>query len=280
MPNSSPLVSVIMGVYDEPIDLIRRSITSIKDQTYKNIELLICLDNPNHRDAEDFLEHLSSTDKTIKLIKNKENIGLGFSLNKCIDSASGFYIARMDADDISHPQRIAKQVSELMLNDQQSLCFTEVKMVNLEGVEVPRKFPKNPTFKNNFFPDDAFVHATLLTSKELYQKYKYNISHSPEDYEMYFRMIAGKCKFFLINEPLYQYNFNSKQEWRSLAERCARTRKTALIMTGLLMRNYIALRECKGINKSFLKYIVMLTLSSSETLYKASSKLYSLFRKK
>ena len=104
-------VSVIMSVYNAEQTLVN-SIESIINQTYKNLEILIC-DDFSTDDSLKILETYKSQDKRIQIIKNNENIGLTKSLNKLIKKATGKYIARHDADDISMLYRIEKQLSAL-----------------------------------------------------------------------------------------------------------------------------------------------------------------------
>lgn len=278
--NSQPLITVIMATYDEPTNFLKASIDSILQQSHQNLELVICQDNPSNKASQKFLLAEQILDPRLKLIFNDSNLGLGFSLNKCLDVAQGEYVARMDADDFSFPQRLERQLSELQKLPRNTVLFAEVVMCDHEGNIVPREFPKNATFENNFFLDDAFVHASYFTRLETVKKYKYGISHSPEDYEMYIRMIADGCHFSLLNEKLYKYNFNSKITWRSISSRASRTNKTAKIMLPLLVNNRSQLSCCRGYYRSLIKYFVMLALSASPHLYGYSSRLFSLIRNK
>ena len=104
-------VSVIMSVYNSEQTLVN-SIESIINQTYSNLEILIC-DDCSTDDSLKILETYESQDKRIQIIKNKENIGLTKSLNKLINKATGKYIARQDADDVSLEYRIETLISVL-----------------------------------------------------------------------------------------------------------------------------------------------------------------------
>lgn len=278
--NMQPLISVIMATYDEPTYFLKNSIDSILQQSHENIELIICLDNPANTASKIFLLAEQALDTRLIIIFNESNLGLGFSLNRCLDAAQGEYVARMDADDFSFPQRLQRQLETLNVLTHNTLLFTEVVMCDHLGNIVPRTFPINATFKKNFFLDDAFVHASYIARLELVRKYKYCISHSPEDYEMYIRMIAGGCEFALLNEKLYQYNFNSKIAWRSNHSRATRTNRTAKIMLPLLLKNRNQLRHCRGYYRSLIKYSIMLSLSSSPFIYGISSRAFALIRNK
>ena len=97
------LISVIMSVYNETnIDLLL-SINSILNQTYENLEFIIVDDNPDNKRIKEVLDQ--QTDPRIKIIYNKANMGLVFSLNEALKHVNGEFVARMDADDISLQNR-------------------------------------------------------------------------------------------------------------------------------------------------------------------------------
>ena len=98
-------ISVVMSVYNEPVDWIRQSIDSILNQTFRYFEFIIINDNPEGISQKKMLKDFAAKDNRIKIIENEENKGLTKSLNIGISKATGKYIARMDADDISMPDR-------------------------------------------------------------------------------------------------------------------------------------------------------------------------------
>ena len=100
-------VSVLMSVYKTDKQRLERSVTSILTQTYNNFEFII-VDDGADDDCKEYLNSIE--DSRVRIIHNNSNIGLAASLNKGIDEAKGKYIARMDADDYSFPQRIYEQV--------------------------------------------------------------------------------------------------------------------------------------------------------------------------
>lgn len=109
----TPSVSVIMSVYKEPAEWIRQSIDSILNQTFNDFELIIVNDNPTSADNIRILNEYICRDLRISVITNETNLGLTKSLNKALAKAQGELIARIDADDISLPDRFEKQVAYL-----------------------------------------------------------------------------------------------------------------------------------------------------------------------
>ena len=105
--NTKPFVSVVMSVYNGEL-FLKEAIDSILSQTYKKFEFIIIDDGSTDGSLNIINEY---SDERIKILVNPKNEGLIFSLNKGIELALGTYIVRMDADDISLPQRIEEQVS-------------------------------------------------------------------------------------------------------------------------------------------------------------------------
>lgn len=116
-----PTVSVIMAVYNTPAAMLMEAVNSICYQTYTNIEFIIINDSSTKRDTIDELNQIMSRYPYIKQINNEINLGLTKSLNIALKHCTGKYIARMDSDDISHPERIMKQVQ--YLEDHQDVCI-------------------------------------------------------------------------------------------------------------------------------------------------------------
>ena len=105
-------ISIIMGIYNCS-ETLPEAIDSIIAQTYENWELIMCDDastDDTYKIAEEYKNKYS--DKII-LIRNEKNSRLAFSLNHCLKYASGKYVARMDADDVSVPKRFEKQINFL-----------------------------------------------------------------------------------------------------------------------------------------------------------------------
>lgn len=99
-----------MSVYNEPIEWVRIAIDSIVNQSFSDWEFIIINDKPDNSDNASLLSEFAEKDSRISIITNEQNIGLTKSLNKGLKVAKGQYIARMDADDMSLPQRFERQV--------------------------------------------------------------------------------------------------------------------------------------------------------------------------
>ena len=119
---NAPLVSVIMTVYgrDEYLDV---AIDSILNQTHKNIELIV-VDDCSPDDAFEYLKRRASVDSRIKAIQVEKNGGTYCAKNSAISVAEGDYIAFMDSDDWTHPQRIQRQVQSIHNSKLKAICHS------------------------------------------------------------------------------------------------------------------------------------------------------------
>ena len=110
-----PKISVIMGIYN-CASTLPDAIDSILSQTYTDWELILCDDGSVDDTYAVAEEYQIKYPEKIRLIKNESNSGLPKTLNNCLAVAEGTYIARMDGDDISMPDRFEKQIRFLEEN--------------------------------------------------------------------------------------------------------------------------------------------------------------------
>ena len=112
--NNNPVVSVLMSVYNEE-KYLRDSIESILSQSLTDFEFIITDDN-SEDESHAILKDYTEKDSRIILIEHLKQKRLAYSLNEQIEIAKGRYLARMDGDDIAHPERLEKQVKFLEEN--------------------------------------------------------------------------------------------------------------------------------------------------------------------
>lgn len=200
------MITVLMSVYNAE-EYLGSAIDSILNQTYGDFEFIIINDGSSDK-SKDIIRSFS--DKRIKLIDNDKNSGLIFSLNKGIDNASGKYIARMDADDISLPTRFQKQFDYLESNNDIALVGSTAILIDELGHEKNKigiTLPSNQIFCQLFF-GNMFIHTSVMGLTEVFRKYKYNINYFlAEDYLLW-SQIAKDLPVFVISEPLVKYRFH------------------------------------------------------------------------
>lgn len=204
----SPAISVIMSVYNENIDQLRRSIESILDQTFQDFEFIIVLDNPNNLDAERLIFNFQKVDKRIVFLRNEKNFWLPFSLNKAIRISKWTYLARMDSDDFSTQNRLFQQFNYLENHSDIDLLFTGWIEID-ERLNRLTRIPKKQWFieiKKFFFIKSMILHPTLMCRKEVFKHVEYPLTERPEDFILFLELIKRWCKFDVIEEVLFEYS--------------------------------------------------------------------------
>lgn len=203
------MISVVMSVYNEELKWIDESVSSILNQTYSNLEFIIVIDNPR-LDAERkaYLEEVSQKDERVCLIYNKFNKGLALSLNVGIAVANGEYIARMDADDISEPDRLEKEL--IYIQSGYDMVSTDRIIIN-ESSEVvghPNKLTADPNIYMPYMT--LIVHPAVLMKTSVVRKLDgYRNFPRSQDYDLWLRMVSGGYRIGILNEPLLKYRIRT-----------------------------------------------------------------------
>lgn len=202
MNNTKAKITVIMPAYNCE-SYIGNAIESILNQTYTNF-LFYILDDCSRDSTYQKAKSYSAIDSRITVWKNSKNIGLAASLNLLLDKVSTEYIARMDSDDESFPDRLARQL--LFLEKHQvDMCGTWMQtMSRLDGKLL--RFPQdNDEIKAYMLFQAPIAHPTLLIRSNILKNYRYNtdVPHA-EDYDLWVRM-SPEVTMSNIPEPLYLY---------------------------------------------------------------------------
>ena len=203
------LLSVIMSVYNEEKEWVCESVESILRQTYPLFEFIIVIDNPElDRETKSYLQAVEKSDRRVKLIFNEKNMGLALSLNKAIALASGEYIARMDADDISEENRLLDQLAYLEKH-QLDMLGTGRRIINENGkVLVEEEKPvTNPSLLQRLLPiTSCFVHPTVMIRTNVLRSLDgYRNFRQSQDYDLWLRLYDAKYRLGNISRTLLHY---------------------------------------------------------------------------
>lgn len=216
---NNPLVSIIMSTYNESYAYIKAAVDSLLAQTYSNIEYIIIVDNPENTEAITVLESFKSSDERVKLHVNPENRGLVYCLNYGIQIAHGDYIARMDADDISFPDRIEKEIKFLQANnfDMVSTQMTPIdeggNILQSEGGPV---YKRDHSLEKQMYCENLVVHPSVLIKKSvLLDLQGYRFIQSVEDYDLWLRLLSSGYSIGIMDEPLVSHRISLEGVGRS-----------------------------------------------------------------
>ncbi len=199
------MISVVMPVYNGD-KYLHEAIESILNQTYTDFEFIILNDGSADKTEEIILSY---DDPRIVYVKNEENLQIAKTLNKGIALAQGKYIARMDADDISLPERFEKQIKIMEENPEVGVCGTWLKTFG--GKEEIWNMPvSNEEIMMNMLFESSLMHPTVFIRKSVLlpfvQVYD-QAFNKVEDYELWIRL-SKKTRFKNIPEVLLNYRIN------------------------------------------------------------------------
>lgn len=202
-----PIVSVIMPVYNCDA-FIAEAIESILHQTFHEFELII-IDDCSTDNTLKVIE--SFRDKRILLIKKEKNTGYVESLNMAIKISQGKFLARMDGDDISIPDRLAKQVEFLNDNPDVVVCGSWYQL--LQSGETVSNPVENEDIRIALLDYCALGHPTIMIRKDFLVRHNlfYKPAYRPaEDYELWTR-VSTIGKMANIPEVLLRYRSHERQ---------------------------------------------------------------------
>lgn len=197
-----------MGVYNQFDEgQLHAAVNSILEQSESDLEFIIYNDGSTEEVTES-INKLKELDERIIVLDAKENNGLAFSLNVCIDKARGEYIARMDADDMSFKDRFNQQVKFLEEHLEYHWCGTNATLFDENGEWGDRNMPEIPENKD-FLKFSPYIHPSVMYRAELFkQAGKYNVSEETlrcEDYEIFMRFHNLGYRGYNIQEKLLAY---------------------------------------------------------------------------
>ncbi len=229
-----PDISVVMSVYNAE-KYLREAIDSILQQSFREFEFIIV--NDGSKDSS--LSIIQSyNDPRIRLIDNEGNKGLIYSLNTAFENSNGTYIARMDADDISLPERLQKQYTFLESNSSIGVCsgyytqFSATKEISYTA------FTDHHEIASNLLFNSSIIHPSLMLRKAVVMQlpvlFDSGYKHA-EDYELWSRLIF-KCRFSAVPELILRYRLHAQQVTQKnhveQMESADRVRRNLLIHAG------------------------------------------------
>jgi glycosyltransferase involved in cell wall biosynthesis len=196
-----PLVTVLMSAYNAQND-IAQAVQSILDQSLSDFEFIIINDGSTDETGA-ILEDFAAKDPRITLI-HQENTGLTKALNTGLHQAKGKYIARQDADDVSYPQRLEKQITH-MEQTGAILCGANADDVYEDGSKGEWGYHDDFEIGDITFRQTPFPHSTAImcaqTAKELggYDE----TFRTSQDMELWMRF-AKRGQITMLKQPLIQ----------------------------------------------------------------------------
>lgn len=214
---SSPQISVLMPVY-KTAPYLREAMDSMLAQTFGDFELIV-LNDGSPDEAEAIID--SYTDERIVRYTGKTNVGLANILNIGIDMARGKYIARMDSDDISLPNRLQVQFDYLEQHPDIDLVSVAMQQFG-DGSKIMRYDNATEDIKFNALFFSPVLHASSMWRKERFARLRYEQEYVPaEDYRLWTQALLTGMRMRNLPDVLYLYRQYATQVTQDTERICA-----------------------------------------------------------
>lgn len=203
--NSSPRITVLMAIYNCAPTLVE-ALDSLMGQTYQRFKVVLCDDCSTDNTYEVARKYIGQYPDKFILIRNDTNRKLPYSLNRCLEYADTEYVARMDGDDISKPERFEKEIKLLDEHPEYALVSCPIDRFDESGVYMCRKSIEVPEPKD-FLERSPFCHApVMIRTKALRMVQGYTDkkwTQRGQDFHLWAKLMAAGFRGYNIQEPLY-----------------------------------------------------------------------------
>ena len=222
----NPLVSVLMPVY-KTAPYLSEAMDSMLHQTFNDYELIV-LDDCSPDIAEEILD--AYDDSRIVRYKGENNVGLSNVLNVGIEMARGKYIARMDSDDISLPNRLQIQVDYLETHSEIDLVSVGMQLFGAkESVWIRERNPEKVKIEALFH--SPVLHASSMWRKDSFERHGLRFRQEmvpAEDYDLWTRAMLKGLKLVNLPEVLYEYRIHEAQATVQTDKTAAKSREVQM----------------------------------------------------
>jgi len=210
MGDFAPILSVVLPCFNAR-ETVASSIESILEQSFTDFEVL-CFDDGSTDGSAEVVESYAGRDPRIRLLRS-EHVGIVEALRRTCSVARGRLIARMDADDVAHPERFSKQISYLERRPEAGLCGTQVRTV---GEEIGTGRERYEAWLNalttheevvrDLFVECPVAHPTLMIRREVFEAVGgYEDRGWAEDYDLLMRCFCAGVRMGNVSEPLLNW---------------------------------------------------------------------------
>lgn len=199
-------ITIIMGIYN-CAPTLERAINSILLQTYSKWKLVLCDDGSIDSTLDIARKYKKQYPEKIILIKNEKNMGLNVTLNRCLEYADTEYIARMDGDDISLPNRFKEEIDFLDTHPEYAIVSSPMIYFDDYGDFMRGKGRGEPALKD-YAKGTPFCHAPCMCRSEAYRAVNGYVEKTNrlrvEDWDLWIRMREKGFRGYNLKDPLYK----------------------------------------------------------------------------
>ena len=203
-----PKVTALMPLYNG-ITYIKESLESVQAQTFKDWEFIIVNDYGSDDGCADIVRSYAEKDSRIKLVQTEKRLGLAASLNLGLDMAQGEYVARVDVDDPSKPERFAKQIAFMDTHPEICLCSCWMTTLTPKESHLEKMAVGSDRIRATSMFGCQVCHAGAMLRKTVFDKnnWRYNPAYLSEDHELWTRVQSEGGKIENIPETLVMHRW-------------------------------------------------------------------------
>tara|TARA_B100000029_G_C17379561_1_gene889157 strand:+ start:59 stop:811 length:753 start_codon:yes stop_codon:yes gene_type:complete len=194
------LVSVIIPYFKKK-KFVDQSISSVLNQSYSNIEIIIVYDDEDKSDLE-YLRKIYNSNKKIKIIVNKKNIGAGFSRNRGIRESKGKYVCFIDSDDIWKKEKIENQINHMRKNNYK-ISHTSYEIINDKNEIIgSRKAKDFYNIKDILTSCDIGLSSVILEKDLINDQIQFSNLKTKEDFVLWLKILKSRVIIGGLDENL------------------------------------------------------------------------------
>mgnify|MGYP001248894923 FL=1 len=194
------LVSVIIPYFKKK-KFVDQSISSVLNQSYSNIEIIIVYDDEDKSDLE-YLRKIYNSNKKIKIIVNKKNIGAGFSRNRGIRESKGKYVCFIDSDDIWKKEKIENQINHMRKNNYK-ISHTSYEIINDKNEIIGNRKAKDfYNIKDILTSCDIGLSSVILEKDLINDQIQFSNLKTKEDFVLWLKILKSKVIIGGLDENL------------------------------------------------------------------------------
>ncbi len=208
-------VAVVMSVYkNDKLDFLKKAIESILHQTYSEFDFFIQSDGVLKKECREYI--VAINDDRIHFRERNENIGMTKSFNELLREevipGKYKYAARMDADDISLPERFEKQIKYLESNPKVGVLGTCAELIDEQDIKIGHKRMKTQVSFNDMVKNCELIHPAVMMRTSVFEKhglYDETLFQS-QDYELWLRILKAGIEIQNLEEPLFRFRYDTR----------------------------------------------------------------------
>ena len=209
-------VTVVMPAYREDLGQFKRAVESVLCQGMRDFELLIAIDDPDNEGLRRVAEDYEGRDPRVRVTVNERNLGLAESLNRAISRCSSEYVCRMDADDVSLPNRLERQL-RLLVDGGYDLVGGGVDVIDAHDglLYHARKLPESTeAVRRALRWNNCVPHPTWFGRRWVFEQ-GYRQIPLCEDYDLLIRTVLAGGKIANVPDAVLRYRMGEGSISRS-----------------------------------------------------------------